>query len=247
MGISADGAPSLVVWNLVTASVWWSAAVAAACRAVDPLHGAFAVALPPEPLRRWIGVAALPAPPTGPSASRPTMNGMNGSAAAARQPHAAAPANGLQMNGRRVAAAAGRPRMNGTSANGRPEAQSGSDEDAAQDSRQRADDAVSRLQASAVCAGGAFWYDEGKSTGDERALAHESGGSAVEAALTRGSASYGGGGGSVLLFDPGCPTPKQAWLLPRSAPVSLHLLTHSRRYALLRARFVDAGSMVTAC
>ena len=247
MGISADGAPSLVVWNLVTASVWWSAAVAASCLAVDPLHGAFAIALPPEPLRRWIGVAAPPALPAGPSASRPTMNGMNGSAAAARQPHAAAPANGLQMNGRRAAAAAGRPHMNGAAANGRPEAQSGSDEDAAQDSRQRADDAVSRLQASAVCAGGAFWYDEGKGTGDERALAHEGGGSAAEAALTRGGASYGGGGGSVLLFDPGCPTPKQAWLLPRSAPVSLHLLTHSRQYPLLRERFVDAGSMFAAC
>ncbi len=35
---------------------------------------------------------------------------------------------------------------------------------------------------------------------------------------------YGGGGGSVLLFDAGCPTPKQAWLLPRWGS-TLHALT----------------------
>ncbi len=33
-----------------------------------------------------------------------------------------------------------------------------------------------------------------------------------------GSFMYGGGGGSVLLFDAGVPCPRAAWLLPRHAP-----------------------------
>ena len=34
-----------------------------------------------------------------------------------------------------------------------------------------------------------------------------------------GSFMYGGGGGSVLLFDAGSPCPRAAWLLPRYAPI----------------------------
>ena len=44
----------MVVWNLVTASVWWSAATPASCLAVDAKSGCFAVALPREPVRRWV-------------------------------------------------------------------------------------------------------------------------------------------------------------------------------------------------
>lgn len=43
----------VVVFNLITASVWWSAATPASCLAVDAKSGAFAVALPREPVRRW--------------------------------------------------------------------------------------------------------------------------------------------------------------------------------------------------
>ena len=220
-----------MVWNLVTASVWWSAAVAASCLAVDPVHGAFVIAVPPEPVRRWTGSAAPPALPAGPSAARPMMNGF--SEAAAQQPRAAPPANGVQMNGRRnAAAAAGWPHMNGAAANGRAGAQSGSDEDTGQEAGQRTEDAISRLQESSACAGGAFWYDEAEGTGDERAVAHASGGVAAKPTSSRGSLVYGGGGGSVLLFDAGCPTPKQAWLLPRSAVICAYSYRLSCRKAL---------------
>ena len=53
VGISTDPlSQCLVVWNLLTASVWWSAATPASCLAVDAKSGAFAVALPREPVRR---------------------------------------------------------------------------------------------------------------------------------------------------------------------------------------------------
>ncbi len=55
VGTSTDPqSQCLVVWNLLTASVWWSAATPASCLAVDAKSGAFAVALPREPVRRWV-------------------------------------------------------------------------------------------------------------------------------------------------------------------------------------------------
>ena len=66
MGASTDPhSQSLVVWNLLTASVWWSAATPANCLAVDAKSGSFAVALPREPVRRWVpnqAQAQLPQP-----------------------------------------------------------------------------------------------------------------------------------------------------------------------------------------
>ena len=61
MGVSTDPqSQCLVVWNLLTASVWWSAATPASCLAVDAKSGAFAVALPREPVRRWVTDPAQP-------------------------------------------------------------------------------------------------------------------------------------------------------------------------------------------
>ena len=61
VGTSTDPqSQSLVVWNLLTASVWWSAATPASCLAVDAKSGAFAVALPREPVRRWVSSQAQP-------------------------------------------------------------------------------------------------------------------------------------------------------------------------------------------
>ena len=55
VGTSTDPqSQCLVVWNLLTASVWWSAATPASCLAVDAKSGAFAVVLPREPVRRWV-------------------------------------------------------------------------------------------------------------------------------------------------------------------------------------------------
>jgi len=61
VGVSTDPeSQCIVVWNLITASVWWSAATPASCLAVDAKSGAFAMALPREPVRRW--VPRLPQP-----------------------------------------------------------------------------------------------------------------------------------------------------------------------------------------
>lgn len=215
VGLCSDSSPSLVVWNLLTASVWWSAAVAASCLAVDPHHGAFAIAVPPEPPRRWTGsvVPERGSPPAAPGKDHPTTNGLPDTAVP-RTPESALP-NGPQMNGRRSGAAAGRPYMNGTAAaDGRAEAQQDAEEAG---TVQRGSDAVSQLEASAACSGGAVWFEEVEGAGGERALVHMGQGTAAELASSRGDSMYGGGGGSVLLFDAGSPTPKQAWLLPRWA------------------------------
>ena len=54
VGVSTDPqSQCIVVWNLISASVWWSAATPAGCLAVDAKSGAFAVALPRELVRRW--------------------------------------------------------------------------------------------------------------------------------------------------------------------------------------------------
>ena len=198
--------------------------MAATCLAVDPHHGAFAIAVPPEPLRRWTGGMAAPGssaseratPPAAPGKDHPTANGLPDTAVP-RTPEAAI-LNGPQMNGRRSVAAAARPYMNGTAA-------VDSIEETQQDAgdsgtEQWGSDAVSQLEASAACSGGAVWFEDMESAGGERALVHMGQGTAAELASSRGDSVYGGGGGSVLLFDAGSPTPKEAWLLPRCAPCS---------------------------
>lgn len=224
VGICADGgSPSLVVWSLITASVWWSAAVAASCLAVDPRHRMFAIAVPPEPVRRWAG-GATPRPVDGPAAPEsPQPMLMNGSAAAADAGSAASPvsphAAGRQMNGHRDAANVGSAHMNGAAAgagssatSGSAGAQNGHRDEMAQRGEH---ESAGQLEASVACSGGAFWYEEADSGGDRRAVTAGPTGGAAEAPSVRGSLVYGGGGGSVLLFEAGHPTPKQAWLLPR--------------------------------
>ncbi|CAL8472222.1 g11764 [Coccomyxa elongata] len=261
VGICSDSSPSMVVWNLLTASVWWSAAVAASCLAVDPHHGAFAIAVPPEPPRRWTGSAApgaLPergSPPAAPGKDYPTTNGLPDTAVP-RTPESALP-NGPQTNGRRSGAAADRPYMNGTAAaDGRAEAQKEAEEAG---TAQRGSDAVGQLEASAACSGGAVWFEEAEGAGGERALVHVGQGTAAELASSRGDSVYGGGGGSVLLFDAGSPTPKRAWLLPRSGAAALMfaregtplgaaspllILTDDRQYTIAPAHGNDGAERV---
>jgi hypothetical protein len=247
--VCAHTESSLVVWNLLTASVWWSAAVAVSSLAVDAQHGMFAVAVPPQPVRRWSGSQAGPAnaaqrPGTGPDR---LPNGHSAAAVAcASMPnptstHAAAstaPGGGL-VNG----FGGGSSHMNGVlgspassmDAQARqrpgPELGAGAADGAAQEEEASSGAAARQLQASLGCPGGAVWYERASVVGLEQpqeqagALPQAGqgqgpaqgsrGNDTAAASSVRGDVVYGGGGGTVLLFEAGSPVPKHAWMLPR--------------------------------
>ena len=229
VGSCLGDAPCLAVWDLLSASVWWSAACAVSCMAVDPAHGCFAVALPPEPLRHWAPGSggepgARPNQATALGAS-PQPNGGDAAIALSLpdgQNHRqiVSPADGaapMQING--GASPAQRQLPNGmaspatTSAEDSPmlgpARPAGSQEEAAamdqaedggedESADEEGGGALASLEAGAPLASGTFWYDEEEAGGPNR-----------------GGLLYGGGSGTVLLFEAGCPTPKQAWMMPR--------------------------------
>ena len=47
VGYTTGANPSLIVWNLITESVWWSYQLAVSAVAADPMGGSIAVAVPP--------------------------------------------------------------------------------------------------------------------------------------------------------------------------------------------------------
>ena len=221
VGSCLGDAPSLVVWDLLSASVCWSAACAVHCLAVDPAHGCFAVALPPEPPRRWSPSSEAGArPDQAPQLLGSSLTQRDGGGAGLSLldsydvGEVASPAGGaapMQVNG---GGSGGEHQLpNGvaslaTTSADSPMAQP-ADDNAAGDQTEGAGrggdrageeggTALASLEAGAQLAGGAFWYDE-----------EEAGGGKA------GGLIYGGGGGTVLLFEAGCPTPKQAWMLPR--------------------------------
>lgn len=203
VGTCLEDALSLVVWNLLTAAVWWSAAAAVSCLAVDPVHGAFAVAFPPEPVRRLPreqssglaaapDLAALPAPngraeegtAAAAAAGEESPMRINGKAANGAMPNGgllSSPESGFEspMPGQQ----AGAPALEGRGADG-----------------QAAEAGPGSLEASMQVASGTFWYGAGAAAG---AAGRPAAGEVV-----------GGGGGTVMLFEAGDPTPKQAWMLP---------------------------------
>ena len=219
-----EDAPALVVWNLLTASVWWSAAAAVSCLAVDPAHGAFAVAFPPEPRRRVPaqgnsnqGGAQGGAPPTTqPNGSVSEQQGPSPNLAALPAP------NGIGAAAAEDDGGMSPTRVNGKAANGvlpngglqsspesgweSPTAVQQPGASAPDDSRpdgQVAEAGPGSLGYSLQLASGTFWYGA-----DAMAAASKAGMSAAGEVI-------GGGGGTVMLFEAGSSTPKHAWMLPR--------------------------------
>ena len=99
VGTSTDPqSQCLVVWNLLTASVWWSAATPASCLAVDAKSGAFAVALPREPVRRWVTNQAHPQlPQLQGDAAMDVTGTQHGSVQQARSRHTSRSGDGIRV------------------------------------------------------------------------------------------------------------------------------------------------------
>jgi hypothetical protein len=202
VGTCLDDAPSLVVWNLLTASVWWSAAAAVSCLAVDPAHGAFAVAFPPEPLRRLPRAQSSSVPAAPDLAALPAPNGRAEEGAAAAAAAGASPmcvngeaANGAMPNGKLLSS----PESGWESPMPGQQPEASALEGRSADG-QAAEAWLGSLEASVQVASGTFWYGAGAAAGAAgRPVAGE---------------MIGGGGGTVMLFEAGSPTPKQAWMLP---------------------------------
>ena len=224
VGTCVEEAPALVVWNLLTASVWWSAAAAVSCLAVDPAHGAFAVAFPPEPRRRLPAQSSSSEANAQGRARCPQPNGHASQQRGAAPDLAVLPApNGDSAVGAAAGDGAASPmRVNGEAVNGTlpnggllssPESGWGSPAAVQQAGTSAADDGrlaqqvaeagLGSVADSLQLASGTFWH----------------GADAVVAAGPAGAPAtgevLGGGGGTVMLFEAGSPTPRHAWMLPR--------------------------------
>lgn len=238
MGAAAGEAPSLVVWNLLTVSVWWSAAVLTSALAVDATHGIFAVAVPPQPVRRLTAagsgdIAALQLGQT--RANNDAAQTITGHAASrgAGTGNAASSAGGMAaVDGPLINGYGGAsPRVNGTAnsvssspndiglsanqpASAAPQPGSAALGDASRALEQLGQ--VSDQLSSLACPGGAVWYERAGVVGMEQPQQqHPPQTNGQEASADQRDVVYGGGGGTVLLFGPGSPLPKEAWMLPR--------------------------------
>ncbi|CAL5220765.1 g2829 [Coccomyxa viridis] len=227
VGVSTDPqSQCVVVWNLITASVWWSAATPASCLAVDAKSGAFAVALPREPVRRW--THRLPQPQAQPKAAISAKGETAGDATLSS-------AGDAHLNGHSLADEGAEP-MEVDAADGElqgpeqlaalrggvfwldpPSSQSQASEHQQQQRQQRP--STEQQQRGGSKGGGVD--AEGAQKADSSAAVAQTSDGAKQA---EGSFMYGGGGGSVLLFDAGVPCPRAAWLLPRCPVAALAFL-----------------------